>query len=95
MLRASERAGGIGHVLGCFITGAPPIRRPYPVRRSRTASLPGERAVADAFARRGFDAVISRPDWAKAGKVGMFAATFPDDGPRVSILIRRGTGAIF
>jgi hypothetical protein len=27
--------------------------------------------------------VIGHPDWAKAGKVGMFAATFPDDGARV------------
>ncbi|MBV9971239.1 MAG: glycosyltransferase, partial [Xanthobacteraceae bacterium] len=49
--------------------------------------IAGERAVADAFARRGFDAVVRQPGWASSAKVGMFAATFPDDGPRVSILI--------
>jgi O-antigen biosynthesis protein len=88
MLRASERARQVGHI--------PRVLYHWRAAPDSTASsgetkphsfVAGERAVADAFARRGLDAVIGQPDWAKAGKVGMFAATFPDDGPRVSILI--------
>jgi GT2 family glycosyltransferase len=88
MLRASERAGGIGHVPRVlYHWRAAPESTALSGETKPRGFAAGERAVADAFARRGFDAVISRPDWAKAGKVGMFAATFPDDGPRVSILI--------
>jgi O-antigen biosynthesis protein len=88
MLRVSERARSVGHI--------PRVLYHWRAAPDSTASsgetkphsfVAGTRAVADAFARRGFDAAISQPDWAKAGKVGMFAAAFPDDGPRVSILI--------
>jgi GT2 family glycosyltransferase len=88
MLRASERAGGIGHVPRVlYHWRAAPESTALSGETKPHGFAAGEHAVADAFARRGFDAVISRPDWAKAGKIGMFAATFPDDGPRVSILI--------
>ncbi len=88
MLRASERARRIGHIPRVlYHWRATPDSTASSAETKPHSFVAGERAVADAFARRGFDAIISRPDWAKAGKVGMFAATFPDDGPQVSILI--------
>ena len=88
MLRASERARRIGHIPRVlYHWRAAPDSIASSAETKPQSFAAGERAVADAFARRGFDAVISRPDWARAGKVGMFTATFPDDGPQVSILI--------
>ena len=88
MLRASEQARRIGHIPRVlYHWRAAPDSTALSAETKPHSFAAGQHAVADAFARRGFDAVISRPDWAEAGKVGMFAATFPDDGPRVSILI--------
>jgi O-antigen biosynthesis protein len=88
MLRASERARRIGHIPRVlYHWRAAPDSTALSAETKPHSFAAGQRAVADAFARRGFDAVIGQPDWAKAGKVGMFAATFPDDGPQVSILI--------
>jgi GT2 family glycosyltransferase/glycosyltransferase involved in cell wall biosynthesis len=87
-LRASERARRIGHIPRVlYHWRAAPDSRASSAETKPHSFAAGRRAVADAFARRGFEAAISQPDWAKAGKVGIFAATFPDDGPRVSILI--------
>ena len=49
--------------------------------------------MADALARRKIDATVAQPDWARIGKLGIYVAAFPDDGPRVAILIphRNGT----
>ena len=88
ILRAAERARRVGHI--------PRVLYHWRVTPSSTASsgdakphsfVAGARAVADALARRGSNGTVSHPDWAKAGKVGMFATQFPDQGPRVSILI--------
>jgi GT2 family glycosyltransferase len=88
MLRVSERARRIGHIPRVlYHWRATPDSMALSAETKPHSFAAGQHAVADAFARRGFDAVITQPDWAKAGKVGMFAATFADDGPRVSILI--------
>jgi GT2 family glycosyltransferase/glycosyltransferase involved in cell wall biosynthesis len=47
----------------------------------------GIRAVQDALDRRGIKGRVSRPDWAVNGHLGIFQIDFPDDGPKVSILI--------
>lgn len=47
----------------------------------------GRRAVADAFVRRSYAAVVEQPKWAVDARVGIFAARFPHTGPRVSIII--------
>lgn len=47
----------------------------------------GRRAVEDAFQRRGCPVPVEQPAWAQAAKVGIFAPVFPDDGPRVAIVI--------
>jgi GT2 family glycosyltransferase/glycosyltransferase involved in cell wall biosynthesis len=87
-LRACEQARHIGHI--------PRILYHWRVVPGSTAAstdtkpeslTAGERAVRDAFARRSADAVVAQPGWARAAKVGIFAASFPDDGPRVAILI--------
>lgn len=47
----------------------------------------GERAVQEALGRRGSEARVYRPEWAVRGRVGIFWHEFPDDGPKVSIII--------
>ncbi|MFO1323152.1 MAG: glycosyltransferase [Burkholderiales bacterium] len=47
----------------------------------------GERAVRDALARRGSDGTAARPEWAVRVGVGIYAHEFPDDGPRVTIIV--------
>ncbi len=47
----------------------------------------GERAVAEALSRRGSHGRVVRPEWAVRAGVGIFSHEFPDDGPRVALLI--------
>ncbi|WHZ24850.1 MAG: Glycosyl transferase, group 2 family [Nitrospira sp.] len=47
----------------------------------------GRRAIAEAFERRGIVARVIQPEFASAGKLGIYAHEFPDDGPSVTILI--------
>ncbi|OYQ36914.1 hypothetical protein CHU95_02700 [Niveispirillum lacus] len=47
----------------------------------------GRRAAEEAFQRRGHLVPVEQPAWAQAAKVGIFAPVFPDDGPRVAIII--------
>jgi GT2 family glycosyltransferase len=92
-LRASEQARQIAHM--------PRILYHWRVVPGSVASttdakpdslLAGERAVREAFARRSTNATIAQPGWAKAEKVGIFAASFSDNGPRVAILIPTHNG---
>ena len=87
-LRATELARHVGHI--------PRILYQWRVAPGSVAATTDEKpqsifaglkAVADAFARRGIDAVVHWSDWARVAKIGVYSATFPDDGPRVSILI--------
>ena len=87
-LRATEKARQVGHIphmlyhwratTGSIATSA--TAKP-------AAFAAGQRAVQEAFARRGLAAEVERPDWAVAGSLGIFAADFSDDGPSVAILI--------
>lgn len=47
----------------------------------------GRRAVAEALERRGAKAEVVQPKWAVEAKAGIFAAHFPDNGPKVAIII--------
>ena len=47
----------------------------------------GMRAVQDALDRRGVQAKAYQPDWAAKANCGIFSHKFPDDGPRVAIII--------
>jgi GT2 family glycosyltransferase/glycosyltransferase involved in cell wall biosynthesis len=87
-LRASEQAQHVGHIPRILYhwraapnsVAATTDAKPYSL-------VAGLRAVKEAFGRRRLDALIEQPDWAKAAKLGIYAARFPDDGPRVAILI--------
>jgi GT2 family glycosyltransferase/glycosyltransferase involved in cell wall biosynthesis len=55
---------------------------------AKPASLEaGRRAVADAFQRRGIVARVTQPDFAVNGNLGIYCHEFPDEGPKVTILI--------
>ncbi|GEP02698.1 hypothetical protein MOX02_07360 [Methylobacterium oxalidis] len=47
----------------------------------------GQRAVQEAFDRRGIKAKVAQPSFAKAARLGIFEPIFPDDGPKVTIII--------
>lgn len=87
-LRVSEIANHIGHI--------PRILYHWRVVPGSTAesggSKPdsfraGSQAVQDALDRRGVRAKAYQPDWAEKAKCGIFAQKFPDDGPRLAIII--------
>jgi glycosyltransferase involved in cell wall biosynthesis len=92
-LRATEKARAIVHV--------PQVLYHWRALPGSTASSGGEkpasfeagrRAVADALARRGIAGEVQQPDWARKARVGIFGIEFPDDGPKVSILIPTRNG---
>lgn len=88
-LRATEKARHVGHI--------PKILYHWRVVPGSTAcsgdakpaSLEaGRKAVEEALVRRGIKASrVIHPEWAQAGKVGMFSINFPDKGPLVTIII--------
>ena len=47
----------------------------------------GERAVQQALDRRGVQAETYRPEWACREGFGVFNLRFPDDGPRVAVIV--------
>lgn len=46
-----------------------------------------KKSIQEALERRNIKAVVHWPDFAKASSVGMFALEFPNEGPKVSIII--------
>nr|WP_238357716.1 glycosyltransferase [Cohnella zeiphila] len=87
-LRATEVARNVGHI--------PKILYHWRVLPGSTASSgdakpesieAGRKAVQEAFKRRGVEAQVFQPDWAKKAACGIFAASFPDNGPKVAIII--------
>lgn len=52
----------------------------------------GQRAVQEALNRRAIAADVVHPEWAAAVGCGIFSHHFPDDGPRIAILIRAQNG---
>lgn len=87
-LRAGERARSVHHI--------PRILYHWRALPGSTATSgnakpagfdAGERALNQAFSRRGVKAETYRPLWAKRGGLGIYRHRFPDDGPSVTILI--------
>lgn len=87
-LRATERARHVGHI--------PKILYHWRVLPGSTAlsgaAKPasieaGRRAVEEALIRRGIEAAVIQPQWAKEAKCGIYNHIFPDIGPKVTILI--------
>ncbi len=87
-LRATERAGHIGHI--------PKVLYHWRALPGSTASQgsakpesfnAGLRAVQEALDRRGIRAKAYQPDWAVKAGCAIFLHEFPDDGPRVAIVI--------
>jgi GT2 family glycosyltransferase len=87
-LRASEIAARIGHI--------PKVLYHWRVLPGSTAlsgsAKPesfsaGMNAVQEAFYRRGVQAKVYQSDWAVKANCGIFSHDFPDEGPRVAIII--------
>ena len=87
-LRVSELARAIAHI--------PQVLYHWRVLPGSTAASgaakpesfeAGRRAVAEALARRGIRAEAFQPAWAAKIHCAIFDLRFPDDGPKVSILI--------
>jgi len=92
-LRATERARAIAHI--------PQVLYHWRVLPGSTAASGGEKpasfeagrsAVEEALHRRGIHARAQQPDWARKAKVGIFGIEFPDDGPKVSVIIPTRNG---
>jgi glycosyltransferase involved in cell wall biosynthesis len=92
-LRASEHARAVAHI--------PQVLYHWRVLPGSTAASgaakpesfeAGRRAVAEALQRRGVAAEALQPEWAVKARCGIFAAHFPDHGPKVSILIPTRNG---
>ncbi len=87
-LRASEQARAIAHI--------PQVLYHWRVLPGSTAASgaakpesfeAGRRAVAEALDRRGIRAEAFQPAWAAKIHCAIFDLRFPDDGPKISILI--------
>jgi glycosyltransferase involved in cell wall biosynthesis len=87
-LRASEAARSIGHIprilyhwrMAPGSVAASTDEKPH----SLSAGL---KAVTEAFTRRGIEANVDQADWARVAKIGVYSPTYPDHGPRVSIIV--------
>ena len=87
-LRAAEKANHVGHI--------PRVLYHWRATPESTASsgaakpdsfVAGQRAVQAALDRRDIKGTVIHPDWAQEAKVGMFALSFPDQGPSVTVII--------
>jgi O-antigen biosynthesis protein len=87
-LRAAEHARRIVHVpLVLYHWRALPGSTASSGAAKPASFAAGERAVAEALSRRGSHGKVMRPEWAVRAGVGIFSHEFPDDGPRVALLI--------
>lgn len=95
-LRASEQARSVHHIPRILYHWRALPGSTATSGNAKPASFDaGERALNEAFSRRGVTAEAYRPLWAKRGGLGIYWHRFPDDGPSVSILIpSRNNGRI-
>lgn len=87
-LRVTERARRVGHIAKVLyhwrvMPGSTAVSGAAKPESFRAA----ERALQEALDRRGIPAQVRQPAWAVAAGCGIFAHEFPDDGPRVAIVI--------
>ena len=87
-LRATEIANRVGHIpkllyhrRACAGSATAPGRANTDLVES------AKQAVQDALDRRGVRAKAYQPDWAVKSDNGIFGLEFPDDGPRIAIII--------
>lgn len=87
-LRAVEQARHVGHI--------PKVLYSWRVAPGSTAASAdekpesfeaGRQAVSEALDRRGLKGTALHPEWSSRAKCGIFAVSFPDDGPRVTLII--------
>ncbi|CAN5209793.1 N/A [soil metagenome] len=87
-LRAAEKAAHIGHIPRIlYHWRATPVSTASSGAAKPESFLAGQRAVQEAIDRRGLRGTVAHPDWAREANVGMFAVSFPDNGPSVTIII--------
>jgi GT2 family glycosyltransferase len=88
-LRAAEKARHVGHIPRILYHWRVVPGSTACSGDAKPASLEaGRKAVQEALVRRGTKANrVIHPEWAQAGKVGMFSINFPDKGPLVTIII--------
>jgi GT2 family glycosyltransferase/glycosyltransferase involved in cell wall biosynthesis len=87
-LRVSERARRVGHIPRVLYhwraiptsTAISTTAKPYSLHA-------GLRAVQAAFERRNYKGILAQPEWARLSGNGIYTPSFPDTGPRVSIVI--------
>jgi len=92
-LRATEQARAIVHVPQMLYhwrvlpgsTAASGAAKPHSFEA-------GRRAVQEALDRRAIAGTARQPEWARKAAVGIFGIEFPDDGPKVSIVIPTRNG---
>jgi GT2 family glycosyltransferase len=87
-LRAVEKARSVAHLpLILYHWRAVPGSTALSGEAKMYSFDAGIRAVSEALARRGVPAEVDRPDWAVQARASLLRHGFPDDGPRVAILI--------
>ncbi len=87
-LRASERARGVVHVpLVLYHWRATPGSTATSGAAKPASFDVARRAIDETLARRGSRGRAVQPEWATSAGLGLFQHEFPDDGPRVAILI--------
>ncbi len=87
-LRASERAQRVVHVpLVLYHWRATPGSTATSGAAKPASFEVARQAIDEALARRGSRGRALQPEWAARAGLGLFTHTFPDDGPRVAILI--------
>jgi O-antigen biosynthesis protein len=87
-LRATERARRVAHLpLVLYHWRALPGSTAACGAAKPAAFEAGRRAVQEALDRRGIDALAHQPEWAQKDRLGLFGHEFPDEGPKVAILI--------
>ncbi|NEP03752.1 MAG: glycosyltransferase, partial [Okeania sp. SIO4D6] len=87
-LRATEISREVGHLpLVLYHWRTSPGSTAISGGEKPKSFLAGERAVQESLKRRGVKGDIYQPDWAVRENLGIFKATFPDEGKSVSIII--------
>lgn len=87
-LRAAEKTVHVGHIPRVlYHWRATPDSTATSGAAKPESFLAGQRAVQEALDRRGIKAAAIHPDWARQTNVGMFALSFPDEGPSVTVII--------
>ncbi|WP_366557823.1 glycosyltransferase [Okeania sp. SIO1I7] len=87
-LRATEVSREVGHLpLVLYHWRTSPGSTAISGGEKPKSFLAGETAVQESLKRRGVEGDIYQPDWAMRENLGIFKATFSDEGAEVSIII--------